>query len=266
MYALLGFGLLAGLPYVGGLPPVVDALVATFLFLLVSLLLIQECARFPIRPLPDALGLVACLALWYAGDLLMEQHSAVRLLLRALSSMLFLLACVYFGRLLALIVRERNILFPVAIMAGLADFFTVFFGPTGHALHHAPKLVEKLSVAIPKAGSAAGPQGAAGATHVATAGLGDFIFITFFLVGAYRFGLRQKPTFWAIFALVALGMGTVLSLPRMPAAPLLPFVALGFLLANLGAFKFSRTEKLYIGIVTLVIVGALVALALLRRR
>jgi hypothetical protein len=263
--AATAVALLAGLPYVPGLPPQPAAAAATLLFLLISLLLISECARYPLRPLWDVLGMVAGLGLWYVVGLPAAGLPAWQTVVGAVSGVSFLLACVGAGRLLALIVRERNLLLPVALVAGLADVFTVFAGPTGKALQHAPKLVERLSVAIPKIGSALGPAGAKGAAAIATAGLGDFIFLTFFLVGVYRFGLRARLTFWVVFALVALGMGTVILVPGVAALPLLPFAVVGFLLANLGAFRLSRAEKIQTTAVVALVTALLVAAGWLMR-
>ncbi len=159
LLALLATGLLAGLPYLRGVPPLVGTIAATALFLLLTLLVIGEAARFAPAPLADGLGLAACLGLWWATGEWMALKPSWQPLLGAAAGVLFLGACICFGRLLSLIVRERNMLLPVALVAGLADIFTVFFGPTGKALEHAPKLVQKLSVGIPAVGSATGASG-----------------------------------------------------------------------------------------------------------
>ncbi|MEN6305540.1 MAG: hypothetical protein ABFD96_22650 [Armatimonadia bacterium] len=265
LYALLALGLLSGLPYVRGVPPLVGTAVATVVFLLLSLLIIREMARFPLAPLWDFMGALVSLSLWYAAGPYAEQYPSLKPLLAALAGLLFMVACVFFGRLLSLIVRERNMMLPVAIMAGLADVFTVFMGPTGEALKHAPKLVEKLSVGIPQVGSATGAAGGAGLATIATAGLGDFIFLAFFFAGMYRFGLRERRTFWVIFVAVLLGMGAVLLLPAVPALPLLPFIVLGFLIANAGTFKLSRQEKVAMVVVVAAVTGLLVGAGLAMR-
>jgi hypothetical protein len=112
-------------------------------------------------------------------------------------------------------------------------------------------------------GSATGAAGGAGLSHIATAGLGDFIFLTFFFAAVARFGLRAGRTFWGIFGFLLVGMTAVLLLPRLPALPLLPFIVLGFLVANAGAFKLSRTEKINTAIVVVFVAGLLVAAGLL---
>lgn len=265
LFALLAVALLTGLPYVRGIPPLPGTLAATFLVLFASLLVIREAARFTVKPLYEVLGLVVTLGVWYSAREWGQALANLRPLIAAGSSLAFLLACVFVGRLLSLIVREKNILLPVALMAGLADIFTVFFGPTGKTLQHAPKLVEQLSVGIPKLGSATGAAGGAGLGYIATAGLGDFIFLTFFFVTVWRFGLRERLTFWSIFSLLIVGTLAVLTLPHLPALPLLPFIILGFLLANLGAFHLSRTEKLQTVLVVALVTGLLVVAGVLMR-
>lgn len=247
-------------------PLLLGVVIPTVLFTLLSLLIIRDMAAFPLRPLQDLLSALVSLGLWYVVSGLAEHHARFRPLIGAVSGLAFMFGCLFLGRLLALIVRERNILLPVAIMAGLADIFTVFFGPTGKALESAPKLVEKLSIGIPKVGSAAGAAGGAGLSHIATAGLGDFIFLAFFFVAVWRFGLRPRATFWTILTLLLLGMLGVLLLPWFPAVPLLPFIVTGFLLANATVFKLSREEKLNTAVVVLFVLGLLVAAGLLMKQ
>lgn len=236
----------------------------TVLFTTLSLLIIRDMARYPLRPLQDALSTGVSLGLWHLINGLAEKHADFRPLLGALSGMAFLFGCLFLGRLLALIIRERNLMLPVAIMAGLADIYTVFFGFTGKTLQNAPKLVEKLSVGIPAAGSATGATGGAGLAHIATAGLGDFIFLSFFFVAVWRFALRAKATYWTILVALLVGMLGVLLLP-IPALPLLPFIVTGFLLANATAFELSREEKLNTAIVVVVVAGLLVASGLMMK-
>ena len=237
----------------------------TVLFTTLSLLIIREMARYPLRPVQDFLSTGVSLGLWYVISGLAEKHADFRPLLGALSGVAFLFGCLFLGRLLALIIRERNMMLPVAIMAGLADIYTVFFGFTGKTLQNAPKLVEKLSVGIPQAGSATGAAGGAGLAHIATAGLGDFIFLSFFFVAVWRFGLRARATYWTILVALLVGMLGVLLVPQIPALPLLPFIVTGFLLANATAFKLSREEKINTAIVVVFVAGLLVGAALLMK-
>ena len=260
----LSFLMLTGIPYLKSIPPIFAIVGASLVFLLLSILLMREYARFRANPLVDVLLLLIFLAGWYLVAGLAEGATAARPALSGVSSILFLLACVCFGRLVSLIIREKNIVLPVALMAGLADVFTVFLGPTAKALEEAPEFVTKLSVGIPAAGSAAGPEGGAALAFIATAGLGDFIFITLFLMCVYRFGMRDRATVGFIFLFTALGMMLVFFSP-LPALPLLPFVVAGFLIANRGVFDLTRNERIYMVVATAFIIGLMiVAWSLLR--
>jgi len=239
---ILAWALLAGLPYVRGIPPLGGTLLATILFLWLFLCIIFDSARLPTRPWLEGVGLAGGLGLWHWAGQASSVLASWRPPLAAAASVAFIIACICFGRLLSLIVRERNLLLPVALIAGLADIFTVFFGPTGQALQKAPQIVQKLSVAIPKVGSASGAAGGAGVQAIATAGLGDFIFLAFFFVCVHRFGLPARRTFWLIFILALTGMFAVLFLPDFPAAPLLPFIVTGFLIANWREFRLTPQE------------------------
>jgi hypothetical protein len=240
------YGILAALPHWRGVAPLVGIVAGTLLFLLLSLAVIRNIARWPLKPLHEFFLFAFPLSAWYSTTLWSAQFPDAAPFISPAESLLFLIACAFFGRLVARLVRDVNILVPIAIVLILVDFFTVFVGPTGQALDKAPELVGKLSVGLPAVGSAAGPEGAKGFAFVATAGLGDFIFLGFFFVAAWRYRLRFERTFWWIAALTGLGMVGYLAVPLLPGIPLLPFIALGFLIANAGAFSLSRQEKLYL--------------------
>jgi len=191
----------------------------------------------------EAAGTLLALGLWYVVAGAGEGSHLGRALAVPAADLCFLLACVLAGRLLSRIVRERNLLLPVSVVLALADVFTVFLGPTRLALDKVPDLVTRLSIKLPQVGSATGPEGAAGLVHLATMGPGDLVFLSLFFVAAVRFGLSLRRTFTTIFILVALGVGTVVVVPAMPAIPVLPFMAVGFLIANRGAFRLTAQER-----------------------
>jgi hypothetical protein len=168
--------------------------------------------------------------------------AAAQLYAGAGASVAFIFLCVMGGRLLSRILRERNILLPVAVVAILADIFTVAVGPTGKALAKAPQLVQKFSVGLPQAGSAV--PGAHLPPTLAFMGLGDFIFLALFLTAAARFGFSLRRGGRIIAALVCLALAAYLLLPPiLPGIPLLPFIAGGFLLAYGRRFDLSKAER-----------------------
>ena len=190
--------LLVATPLIPGLPPVIGSVLATLLFAALAMALMLALARVATRAWHEVASLALFLGAWYVLAQTVGGPGPARVFLNPAVSLAFLLACVAAGKLLSRIVRDRNILLPVGIVAGLADLYTVFAGPTGQALQEAPKLVQKLSVAIPQPGSAAGPAGHKGLAFAGTMGLGDFIFIAMFFAAATRFGFKLRRSYWGI--------------------------------------------------------------------
>ena len=239
----LMYALLAGAPFIRGVPVAVGSVGITVTFILAAMIATAGVALVSMSPLIEALGMLLCLGSWYAIAGVGEGGELGRALVVPLADICFLVACVLAGRLLSRIIRERNLLLPVCVVLALADVFTVYLGPTALALDKVPEVVKKLSVKLPQVGSAAGPEGAAGLVHLATMGPGDLVFLSVLFVAAVRFGLRVRGTFVTIFVLVAVGLGIVVLIPVIPAAPALPLIAVGFVIANRGQFEFTAQER-----------------------
>ena len=239
------------------------SILVTLLFTGLAVLLIAQLAKWPLPAPGEAAVALAAVVIYPLLTHLAGRGPIVRLYLHPLVNLCFILICVMAGRLLSRILRERNILLPVGLVAMFADIFTVFLGPTGRALEVAPKLVEKFSVALPAAGSAVGPHGAAGLTMLAAMGVGDFVFLALFLTSAARFGFPLRRSSILITVLLWFAMVTYLLLPLvhvdLPGIPLLPFIAGGFLLAYRKQFRLTPSEKqglIWGGLLLLAILGA----------
>lgn len=263
--AIAVYGFLLAVPLVRGIPPGAGAFAGSLLFAALTVGLIAAGAAWRMAPLEETILAASFLVAWTLADQLAAAGPHARLYGGPAANVLFLLACLFVGKILSRIVRERAMTLPVCIVAALADIFTVFWGPTGEALEKAPELVKKLSVAIPEAGSAAGPQGAAGLTHAATMGLGDFIFLALFLSLAVRFAFPVLRSAAAMLAAACLGIILALANPfGLPGMPLLPYLSIGFIAVNLREFSLSEQERrdLAIALGILVLMFALVAIAL----
>jgi hypothetical protein len=253
------WGILAALPYIRGVPAIPGTIAATIIFLLLSLAVIRSIARWNLRWQTEMLLWLLPLACWYGVSEWASAYESLAPVIAPFASLLFLISCGFLGRLLSRMIKDANMLLPIAVVLLIVDIFTVYAGPTGEALEKAPELVEKLSVGLPEMGSAAGPEGGKGLAYLGGAGLGDFIFLGLFLAAAWRYNLRFNRTFWLIFALMAVTMLGLLLVPVLPGVPMLPAIAIAFIIANVGAFDFSRQEKLYllVGVVfVLILVGA----------
>lgn len=265
LVSLLIYALLVTIPFTTGVPPQVAAMVGSLLMGGLSLALVGLGAMLPIRALEETLLAVLFLVAWLDATEATAMFPEARVYLSALVTVLFLLGCLFVGRLLSRVVRERAMALPVCIVAALADVFTVFWGPTGQALERAPEVVKKLSMAIPAAGSAAGPEGAKGLAFVATMGLGDFIFLALFLCLAVRFGFPLLRTFLAVLVGALVGVTLALTNPfSLPGMPLLPYMAAGFLAANARNFRLSPQERrdTVIALALLAVLFVLAAVAL----
>jgi len=257
--------LLAGSPLIRGIPALPGAIAVTALFIVATLLVAAAAARVSMSWPTELLGTLLGLVLWWVLAGLGENNATLRLVTVPAADVIFLVACVLAGRLLSRIITERNLLLPVALVLALADVFTVFIGPTGQALEKMPELVANLSIKVPQVGSAAGPEGAAGLTHMATMGPGDLVFAALFFAAVVRFGLSLRASFIGITVPVVIGLVGFLLLPLLPGVPVLPLMALGFLIANRGRFRLSRQEKIFVLIAAVVVALLLAGLWLAMR-
>ena len=236
--------LLAGSPLIEGVPEKLAGIAITVLFIFATMAVAMAASRLALSWLVEALGFLLGLGLWFVMAGVGEEGSALRLATIPAADVVFLVACVLGGRLLSRIVGERNLLFPVAIVLALADVFTVFMGPVAAVLANAPGVVTNLSVKVPQVGSAVGPEGAAGLTHLATMGPGDLVFAALLFTAVVRFGLNLRWTFIGILTPVTLGLVAFVAMPEvLPGVPVLPLMAVGFLAVNWRQFTFTSQEK-----------------------
>jgi hypothetical protein len=231
--------------------------ISVIVFVYFPLAIVYHGVRIPLKPVAELLAGLIALGVWL-GVAGVEGRTGSALAGPA-RSVALLVACMFFGMLASRVLRDRNVLLPACIIAGLADLLSVGWGFTAHALRETPDLVAKLSVAVP----ALAPQAASAADGkfpiLATMGVGDLFFVALFFAAGARFGLPLRRTFCFVFPLVALAMGlTITGVLPWQGIPGLPFIAVGFLAANLRSFRFSREEWRAMGITG----AALAALAL----
>jgi|GEM_PF-1364593 len=191
-----------------------------------------------------------------------------------------ILTGVYFGQLLARIVRERGMLVPVSIISGLIDFWGVYWGPVGAWSEQAPAMVgmataATASAATPEHVLADMPRQLQIISNISppqNIGIGDFVFLAFFLACAYRLGFSARRTMWGIiFGLLAATLlmamdgstffGHTITIDYLPG---LVFICAGAMLANLRVWRLSRPEWAMTGVlagILLVFIGFSIARA-----
>lgn len=242
--------------------------VSIVIFMLLQLAIVYYTTRIPMSAQAEGAGALVALAFWvtFAFILSMDMglpkgtvaHLDTVRFAGAHASMI--VSAAFLGMLVSRVIRDRNMVLPVAIVAAVVDILTVFRGPVGKALETAPELVARAAVGIPQIGV---PMGHGGA-FVTLMGPGDFVFLGIFMACVWRFRMNAPTTFWAIYTFSLLGMLVVIT-PSVPYVPGLPFMAAALLLVNFHEFRLSRSERFALLYAALVGLGAVLVVALLAR-
>lgn len=178
--------------------------------------------------------------------------------------------CLGLGVLIALMIRDKNLMLPVAIFLVGFDAFLVFspIGPTRQLVEQKPELFQSVAVSVPQVRSEeqAREQPGARVVPMAFVGPADLLFIAAFLTCLHRFKMRVKETAkWLIpvtglYLLLVIGFGGVslgpISLGMLPA--LVP-IGLTVLLVNRKEFAMSGEEKAATALITVVAAGLAIA-------
>lgn len=154
--------------------------------------------------------------------------------------------CVGLGALLATLVKEKNILIPIAIFLALYDASLVLtpWGPTRQIVENAPQVFTQVAASVPRISS----KSAGGNVEPGVfAGPADFVFLAMFFVAIFRFEMRAKETLYVVVPALLFYMVAVLFL-GIPLPALVP-IGLAVLIVNWREFKMTRDEKLSTGLI-----------------
>lgn len=169
------------------------------------------------------------------------------------------------GILLSRVLRDVNMVPPVAAVLALVDLWTVTMGGPVHQIMTsespgAQKVAEAMTVKLPAPTSGAAP--------IAVVGFADFLFIAFFTAAMCRFaGDREgyRRTVWPLTIVLSLYMLVVLITGmRLPA--LVP-MAVVVVAAHWRRFHYARSEAfalLYAGLVIAAIIFGAVLMGALK--
>lgn len=149
--------------------------------------------------------------------------------------------CVGLGALLATLVRDKNILLPIAIFLAVYDKILVLtpVGVTQKIMEQAPEVLETVGMQIPAVQAEATGGAVIPGAYVGPA---DLVFLGMFFIALFRFRMRARETLrWMIPALIFylfVVLFTGFSLPAM--------VPIGLVLVavNWREFKLNRDEKI----------------------
>jgi hypothetical protein len=224
VWAVATPALFVALPRIPGLGPIeMDAFLGFALGLLPVVLLAWAVASGSMST--RAVGVLAAVGIVGALPL-----SAAGWLVAAASFKVVFAAGV--GRLLGFQVGEPLWLAVVAVVALLADAWSVFAGPTRAVVEGAPGVLDYLLVHFPLLGRPGTGMGL---------GMSDVIFLSLFAAGSARAGLRPRAGFAAMAC--SLLLTVAVALLWKPAIPALPFLSLAFLAANADLFLAAARRR-----------------------
>lgn len=169
------------------------------------------------------------------------------------------------GKFAVQLIRARNILLPIAVVAAVFDTVYVYCGPLDAQRTIGGELLAPVTAAVPALGGESIP-GASDQGVLGGIGFGDLVILAFFFAAAIRFGMDATRSFWYILPLTVIAFIVAM---RYGEAPGWVPISLGFVLANVRFFHFTAEEKramLYAGPVVVLLAGALIGASLLLAR
>lgn len=222
---------------------------STAAFMLLQLWLAQAVVHLKPRPALSAGLALVFAALLVAVFLFVRPHRSWPAVVNAplfiltplLQGLAITLGCACLGILLSPIIREPNVLLPVALVAMPIDYLGAMTsqGFTQNMVAQHPEVVRAVSVAVPGIGGA----GRHGGIHpIGFIGPGDALFMAFFFAVALRLGLNVRGTFWWMYGLLTATMLAVL-FTGVNIAALIP-MGMAVLIANFRFFDSSARKCL----------------------
>jgi hypothetical protein len=225
----------------------------TVVFVAAPILGLFWAAGYAWTPIKAVIMLIGGGIVW-AGSMVLAQRTGNPLVggsLVAISQSGLICWCFALGSLLALLIKDKNLILPIAVFLALFDMWLVFApeGVVQHFVVQGPMTQLKTmayqspSVATASAGGRAEP--------MLYIGPADFVFLSMFFVALYRFRMRVASTLRVIMPVLALYLIVVLCWPGVHIGPitlgalpaLLP-IGLVVLIVNRDQFNLNRDEKI----------------------
>jgi len=238
----------------------------SILFVAGPIFALYSAARFPWKPLTALLLLVLGLSVWGGGYVLAGKiHQPIlSTSLFALSQSGVIMWCFAVGSLLAMILKDKNLLLPMAIFLALFDMWLVF-APEGFVQHSivadSGKALAIMGYHVPALPSAPAGGRAADLLYVGPA---DYLFISMFFAALFRFKMRTRATLYAIVPVLAAYLLVALIFTdvqiwriRLGALPALLPIGMTVLIMNRKEFNLNRDER--ITTIFIAVVGTIVA-------
>lgn len=221
-------------------------LISTALFLGLPMSFVYQVGRPQLPASRIVLSLAAAILLLIGGSALLgaaRLPASLAAGVEAVRQVCLIAGAGAIGLLVARIVRDPNLLVPIAPVLALVDMITVLtpIGVAKQIMEQRPEVFKQVAVSVPKFGSA---------VPLAFMGPADILFLAMFFAVLHRNGFRARQTLLALwptlvaYMLIVLLFGWVrmgrFSLESLPA--LVP-MGIVILAVNWRCFSLSRQEK-----------------------
>lgn len=224
---------------------------------------------------PLALGMIlGGVAIHAVGGLLLArvlpEVGLLTVLVGSLVQIGLLTWCLGLGAMLALSIRDKNLIVPIALFLIGFDMFLVFapVAPTHRMLQDQAEFAQQALMGVPRVATPEERREHEGAkvVEIAKVGPADFFFVAGFFALLARFKMRVRQTLmWlapvlALYLLVVIVFGHLyigpISLGMLPA--MVP-IGLTFLLVNRREFSLNKEEKASTALVAAIAFGLAIA-------
>lgn len=206
-------------------------------------------AALRLTALPAALALMLGVATQVGAGLAVKQLKLTGLtgvLIESAGQTGLLVWCLGLGVLVALLIREKNLILPVAFFLAGFDAFLVLtpYAPTAKIVEQNPAVFQSVASSVPKAREAK-PQEKpkeAKLEPLAFIGPADFLFAAVFFALLFRFHMRVRETVFWLSPVLVVYLLIVLSPFGMGMLPALVPIGGTVLLVNRKEFQLTKDE------------------------
>lgn len=180
----------------------------------------------------------------------------------SVSQIALLTWCAGLGGALSALIKERNLILPVAIfLAGLDVFLVTYpYSWVNRVVNNAPQILQSVGYNLPRV--SAEPVSTAPVQISATVGPADFFFLFMFFICVHKFQMRERATLIAMvvtllaYLVIVLGFGDLSIGPvSLGALPVLLPMGIVLLALNLDQFKLNTEEKIGTWLFAFIAVG-----------
>lgn len=222
---------------------------ATIVFLALPIVALFRASEFNWTGRTAGLTLLAGAVLHVLGALALgsalPQSGFIVVLVQSLVQVGIALWTLGLGALVALSIKDKNLVLPIAVFLAGLDVFLVFNpdAPTSKIIRQNPAIFQSMAVKIPSARIATPTSQGAQIVNQAFVGPADLLFIATFLVVLAKFKMKVKETAKVLIPVMVGYLLLVLAPLGLNMLPALVPIGVTVLIVNRKEFQMSKEER-----------------------